>query len=248
MTTYRAYLEKGGGLCMAHVLDLPGCFVRAASRDEALRVLPSAVAEYHAWLRRHDEPAPPPEAPVDFEVPEEVSGTGPFDPGDAAALFEPERVPVTPEEIEHHLRLMGHSRKDLLALIADLPDEILDWKPGPDVFDIRRVLRHVGNAEEWYVSRLVDPAKMRPSRDGDEEMPITDFLTMQRNAAVERLRALTEEERSRVWHPAQWTDHPYEPWSARKALRRFLEHEREHTGQAREILAACGGCRAVRDR
>lgn len=43
---------------------------------------------------------------------------------------------------------------------------------------------------------------------------------------------------TRVFYPTRWTSHPDEPWTARKALRRFLEHEWEHTGQVREILNA----------
>jgi len=65
-----------------------------------------------------------------------------------------------------------------------------------------------------------------------------EFLEMERRTAVARLRQLTEEERSGVFYLTHWTEHPEEPWTARKALRRFLEHERGHTAQARKILAA----------
>ena len=37
----------------------------------------------------------------------------------------------------------------------------------------------------------------------------------------------------------RWTDHPSEPWTARKALRHLLEHEREHTAHIVEVLANC---------
>jgi uncharacterized damage-inducible protein DinB/predicted RNase H-like HicB family nuclease len=247
MTRYPVYLEiADDGRCMAHVLDLPGCIVRAPSRDEALRRLPDAIRDYHAWLRRHGEPATPGEEPVEVEVAGESTGFGPFDPGDAAALFPPDREPVTQEGMEHLFRLMAHTRADLLALVRDpstgsgqaLPDEVLDWQPGPQSFSIRRLLRHVGNAEEWYVSRLVPPETLPPEWEHDEELPIFEFLEMERRTAVAWLRQLTDEERSGVFYPTHWTQHPEEPWTARKALRRFLEHEREHTAQVREILAA----------
>ena len=61
---------------------------------------------------------------------------------------------------------------------------------------------------------------------------------MERRTAIARLRQLTEAERSQVVYPTAWTRHPDEPWTARKALRRFLEHELEHTAQVREVLAA----------
>lgn len=44
--SYLAYLEiKDNGMCMAHVLDLPGCTVRADTREEALRQLPENLSE-----------------------------------------------------------------------------------------------------------------------------------------------------------------------------------------------------------
>lgn len=72
------YVEiAGDGRCMAHVPDLPGCFVRASDRDEALRRLPDAIGDYHAWLRRHGEPAPPEEESIEIEVAGQSAGFGP---------------------------------------------------------------------------------------------------------------------------------------------------------------------------
>ncbi|MFQ6102341.1 MAG: DinB family protein [Anaerolineae bacterium] len=254
MIHYRVYLEiADDGRCMAHVLNpstgdstasphssgqaLPGCIVRAPTRDEALSRVPEATRETHAWLRRHGEPAPPEDESIGIEIAGESTGLGPFDPGDAAALFPPDREPVTPEEMEWAFRMMTHARADLLALVRGLPDDVLDWQPGPRSFSIRRLLRHVGNAEEWYVSRIVEPETLPSEWEHDEELPIFEFLEMERRTALARLRQLTEEERSGVFHPTRWTNHPEESWTARKVLRRFLEHEREHTAQAREILA-----------
>jgi hypothetical protein len=99
-------------------------------------------------------------------------------------------------------------------------------------------LRHIGNAEEWYVSRIVPADTLSPEWEHDEELPLFEFLAMERRTAVERLRRLTDAERSEVFYPQGWTDHPDEPWTGRKVFRRFLEHELEHTGQVREILTA----------
>jgi uncharacterized damage-inducible protein DinB len=143
---------------------------------------------------------------------------------------------VTPQEMEAHFRLMAHARADLLALAGGLCDEFLDWEPGPECFTMGRVLRHVGNAEEWYVSRLVPPESLPAEWRDDEGLPLWDFLEMERRTALERLRALSAEERVGVFYPTAWTHHPDEAWTLRKVLRRFLEHEREHTGQVHEIL------------
>ena len=239
MSCYGAYLEVGDdGRCLAHVLDLPGCVVRAPTRDAAMQQLPAAIQEYHDWLRRHGGPAPDPGEPIRVEVAAESAGYGPFDRGDVAALFLPDREPVTGEEMEWIFHLMAYSRADLMALTQHLPDDLLDWRPSAESFSIRGLLRHVGNAEEWYVSRLVPPDTLPGEWEEDETLPILEFLEMERRTAIARLRQLTLEERAGVFYPAVWTAHPEEPWTARKVLRRFLEHEREHTEQVREILAA----------
>lgn len=247
MVCYPVYLETGAdGRCLAHVPDLPGCVVRAPSRDEVLPRLPEAIRDHHAWLRRHGEPAPEADTPIEVQIAGESTGFGPFDPGDAAALFPPDQGSILPQEMEEHLRLMAHSRADLLTLVRELPGELLDWKLDPQSFTIRRLLRHVGNAEQWYVSRLVPPETLPPEWEGDEDLPILEFLEMERRTAVARLRQLTESELLGVFFPTAWTDHPHEAWTARKVLRRFVEHEREHTAQAREILAARRGCLLAR--
>jgi predicted RNase H-like HicB family nuclease/uncharacterized damage-inducible protein DinB len=238
MTGYSAYLEiANDGVCMAHVPDLPGCFVRASARDEALRRLPDTIRDHCAWLRRHGEPASPQDEEFEIQIAGEDAGVGPFDPGDAAALLPTDREPVTLEEMEWHFRLMGHSRSDLLALASEIEDDVLDWQPAPDEYTIRRLLRHIGNGEKWYVSRIVPIDSLPPEWDADEDLSPLAYLSMERRTALARLRQLTEDERTRVFHPSFRTSHPQEAWTARKVLRRFLEHEREHTAQIREALA-----------
>jgi len=236
MATYRAYLEiDGAGRCLAHVLSLPGCIVRAPSREEALAQLPAAIRSYHSWLRRHGESVEP-EAAVEVEIAEVQSGLGPFERRSRAALFAPDKQPLSVEELERHLQLLTYSRSDLLDLVGDLSDELLDWQPHAASFSLRSLLRHVGNAEQWYVSRLVPAGTLPEEWAADEEMPLFEFLEMERRTATARLQRLTTEERSATIYPTAWSYHPEEPWTARKALRRFVEHEREHTDQARQLL------------
>ncbi len=238
MMRYDVYLEVGpGGECLAHLPALPGCVARAAGREEALAALPTAAREHLAWLRRHGEPAPDFTADPVFEVVGVSSGYGPFSRGDRAALFPPDRAPLGRDELEGYIRLAGYARADLLALVRDLPAETLDWRPGAEAMSIRRILRHVGDAEQWYVSRLVNPETLPPEWDHDDALPLDEFLAMERRTAIDRLRRLTDRELADVVCPARWTSHPDEPWTARKVLRRLLEHELEHTRHVREVLA-----------
>ncbi len=239
MIHYDVYLELGpAGECMAHVLALPGCFARAYNQEEALAALPNAVRAYCAWLRQHGDGVPERVEPISLRVAETSTGFVPFWRGSKAALFAPDRVPVSRDEMESYFRRAAYARTDLLALVRSLSDEMLDWKADQESMSIREILRHIGNAEEWYVSRVVDPTTLPSEWVHDADLPIFEFLEMERRTALDRLHQLTDRELAEILFPTQWTNHPDELWTARKALRRFLEHEREHTGHIRHVLTA----------
>ena len=235
---YQVYIEGRGTHRMGHILALPGCCARGRTRAEVLRSLPGAVREHGEWLDRHGEGPGEEGTEVSFDVAEDVVGTGPFNPGDAAALFSVERSPVSPGEIEDCLRLMSYSRSDLLELAGSLPDKVLDWCQSRTEFSLRIVLRHIGNAEQWYISRLFEPDQLPQEWAADRTLPVFEFLDLERRGCIGCLRRLDERQRCEVFRPTHYTDHPEEEWTARKVLRRFVEHEREHTRQARAILAA----------
>lgn len=235
-TRYAVYLEFHKGFSMAHVLDLPGCFVRARSKDEALERLPQAMAAHISWLASHGDTAGARE-PIEVEVAEEIVGVGPFDPGDAAAIFSPERSRIDADEVERFSRIIDRSRAELLALVRELSDDVLDRQASASDFSIRRMLRHVGNAEEGYVSKLVEAEDLPREWKEDEKMPIFEFLEMERRTTSEILRNLDQSQRSHTFIRTKSDGKTQEEWSARKVLRRFLEHEREHYAQILEMLS-----------
>ncbi len=236
MAQYQVCLEIGeAGECLAHVPELPGCIVHASTQEEALAVLPDAIRTYHAWLQAHGESTDWTE-PITLDILETSVGFGPFQRGDKAALFATDRVPVTRAEMQVYLARAEYSRADLMLLVHNLPAQVLNWKASEEAMSVRQILRHVGDAEEWYVSRLVAPETLPPEWDRDEDLPLFEFLEMERRTAVERLCRLTDEELAQVFNPQQWTEHPEEMWTARKALRRMIEHEREHCEHICNVL------------
>lgn len=220
---------------MAHLLDPPGTFVRATSKEGALELLLRAVRDQVTWIRSAGSEVDI-EEPFDFEVVETFDGTGPFDPGDPAAIFSPETEPLSQKDVEHWLNLLGRSRVDLLGLVGDLGDDILDWEPDEHSPSIRSLLGHVANADRWYTSRLFALDRLIAEWETGDDLPIMEFLELERSTIVQSLRGLTEEQRSQVFRPSHWTDHPEEEWTARKVVRRTLEHEQEHYRQIKELL------------
>jgi predicted RNase H-like HicB family nuclease/uncharacterized damage-inducible protein DinB len=238
MTVWTVYLEvDADGRCIGHVAELPGCFAHAERRDDVEQQLPDAIRRFLAWLAARGEPAPQWRDGDEIRVASVNEGFGPFDPGDAAMLLPDEREPLTEDDLERAIRLAGYSRAELLAMVADLDDTLLDWKPPAATMSVREILRHIGNVEEWYLSRLVRPEDLPPEWEHDDQLPIFAFLEMERRTVIAGFRTLPQEARGQMFYPTHWSRHPSEPWTARKALRRLLEHEREHLMQIREMLA-----------
>jgi len=233
MAAFEVYLELGDdGGCMAHVLELAGCYVAAADRQQALNRLPDTITAYYGDLIRHGEPVSMP-GQIELVVTEEQSRSGPFHPDDRAALFGPERRPLAGEEVAGYLRLASYNRSDLLELVRGFSDTILDWKPDPEAMSIRRVLNHIGRADQWYISRISGPSADAPDW---RRVPTRRYLELARADASRRFQALSEAELSRVTYPPDDDGDTAEAWTARKAFRRLLEHEREHTAHIAEIL------------
>jgi len=238
MPVHDVYVEVGAdGECMAHVLDLPGCISRGQSQQAALDGVPAAIIRYQGWLERHGERLDATETEsITVRVVETIEGPVPFRHGDRAALFQPDQIPVQPEDIERYLRLSGYARADLLCATRGAPPAILRWKLDAGAMSIQEILRHVGNTEQWYVSRLVSRDSLPPEWEHDHALPLHTFLRMERRTAHHCLHQMSDRARAEVVFPTAWTTHPDEPWTARKALRRTVEHELEHTEHVREVL------------
>ena len=226
LALYRVCLEVAtDGTCMAHVPELAGCFAVGSTREEALESLRRAVAEYLTWLAGHGEAAAPSAetADVEIEVAEEVASAGsyPLGPGEPLAFFAADEEPMSYNDLQTAVRLMEHARRDLLEFLRGVPDDLLHWRPAPDKWSIADTLLHMAYAEASYVARLEEQSEPTPFPQ----------LAAIRSWAYHRLGRLTEPELSRV------TSHREEKWSARKVLRRFLEHDREHTAYIHSLLA-----------
>jgi uncharacterized damage-inducible protein DinB len=221
--------EDAGRLCpvRAWVPALPGCFCEAASEKEAVARLPAVVGEHLAWLQRHEEDVPG-DTCNEVEVVERVEAP----PGRSEPAFASDRALSSREDIELAIRRMAYARADLLDLVSPLPNSVIDWQPGPEKWSIRGILAHIASAEGYYRTSLLDE---QPER---EPVEARFDLELQREGAIAHLRSLGAEQREKVYHPNwPWRGNEQEEWTVRKALRRFIYHERFHTRDIEQTLA-----------
>jgi predicted RNase H-like HicB family nuclease len=213
MARYEVTLERGAdGTYLAWVNDLPGCAVRARSRDEVLERMPKAIAEFLAW---DDAPAADlPEVAVVDEVESAIRTEE-----DTEALIASDRRPLTQESWAETHRRLARSRDEMIRLLGRLSDDALGARREGSSRTVREEIVHVAFVELMYAAWTFE----LQSREG-----LARFLGWTRAVASERLDELAREESDQLtW--AAWAGAPRpEAWSPRKAARRLLWHELLH--------------------
>jgi uncharacterized damage-inducible protein DinB len=233
---YKVYLEVDKkGYCMAHLRELPGCFVWDKTQKRTLKRVPGAVKDYLIWLKKNGEKhlsefGSIEEIPekMEFKVMETKKGTCPLISGNKAALFSYDLIPPSNDFIKKCLRWMRYNREELLSQVKKLSDEILDFKLQKGIRSIRETLNHIANAEWWYLSRMKDYRELEPLPYKCPPEKIFDKLKQARELAVKILKNLSLEDREKINIPKKYAKYKDENWTWGKVFRRFLEHEREH--------------------
>ena len=196
---------------------------------------PAAIAEFLSWLRKHREPLVP-EAHVsrpsvaDLFVAEIKRGGAPSAAGSKAALFEFDKADWSDERLERTLRWLSYSRADLLARIEGMSEADLESRQIAPSRTLRQTLWHVANAEYGYANSVAGPLDKSEAITDTEPSDVRERLIAVRDILERRIRAIPGDKRGEVVYAA-WTDRPDEPWTVPKALRRALEHEREHLAE-----------------
>jgi len=219
------------GSTMAHIHELMGCFALATSKNRALEKLTVAIPQYHGWLDGHGEDADTPHT-VKLSVAEEVhTQDSAGDAGGSDPLRNCDRVAATDRDITRCLQLLRYTRTDLTQLITKLPKTAFGYRPSGEPRSVRNALRHIADVDVWYLSRI----KADPPLDESKRRDLIKWLEYTRSLVRSVLPDLTDEHRSRVFHPRKWSDGVW-PWTATKVLHRLVTHERQHTSYLKRIL------------
>lgn len=226
MKTYALYLESGPKKkrTMVHVPDLLGCVAKGPTTDEALAAAPDAIRAYLRFLERHGEDV---DSQTEFRtrVAEHVTEGQWLGNGDPALVFTFDLKPLTPKDGERYIRRLEWSRAEVVKRVSGLTHARLEAEPKDKGRSIRAMLEHMLESEHFYlcsalgtIEGLPPPGAIIRKREGD----VLHWMSRVRQIEFERIRALTASERKQV------VEHWKQTWTARKALRRMLEHEWEH--------------------
>ncbi len=207
------YVQGEGSYWLAHVPVLRGCVASGTTRDEAVSNARRAFRAYLELLETRG---------VSVEHWKDLNP-------DTFEVRNPPSDRVLPEDLgpleEHELRDFLHqfeaSRAALISLVRDISEDEIERKPTETMWSVREALEHVMLTEAEFLSRL-------------EKWPADPYNTLQ---AIHRLVF----QRFTVMEPADTAlDHVVmgRRWTTRKVMRRMLEHEFEHLGHIREIVAA----------
>jgi predicted RNase H-like HicB family nuclease len=136
-------------------------------------------------------------------------------------LFPEDKEPLEEHDLRDFLHVFEVQQAALVALAGRLTPDELERKPDEQTWSVREALEHMMTTQAALLSRL-------------EKWPLDPFNTLQ---AVHRVVF----QRFTVMEPADTTATNVirgRPWNARRVMRRILEHEWEHYGQVKEIIAS----------
>jgi predicted RNase H-like HicB family nuclease/uncharacterized damage-inducible protein DinB len=225
---YRLYLESGPRQrkTMVHVLDLLGCIAQGPTTEAALKETPNAIRAYLHFLQRHGEHVEP-HAAITTVVAEHVMEGPWLGNGNPAPGFGPDFQPLSAAEQALYLRRLGWLREALLDLVRSLPNESLVAVPERGR-PIHHIVVHIADSQYAYLRASLGkvaelPPVLRILREDSRRL--VPSLEEAWHITRSRLEGMTEEERSQTVQRGQVA------WTARRMLRRMLEHECEHLSE-----------------
>jgi predicted RNase H-like HicB family nuclease len=223
---FYALVEEWPGESMVFFRELPGCFVSAATTEAALQTIPAAIEKYFRWLGANDLVLVEGDInPIDVVLAERLSSKD----ESGGPLFKADRAELNEIEIDNVLNVMATARALIIEVVTNTPAPLLEQAVTPESWSILQHLRHVGESENWYASRLQEQPTPPTSISAlsADELALKIFEDAMDSEIV--LHELTPEQRTHLFV------HDSEEWTAAKVLRRQASHLYEHLLSMAEI-------------
>jgi uncharacterized damage-inducible protein DinB/predicted RNase H-like HicB family nuclease len=216
---------------MVHVLELLGCVSTGVTTEAALADTPQAIDSFRRFLDRHGESIDV-DAPIETKIAEHVTEGVWLGNGDPSIVFPPDLEPLTEEDGERFISRLEWMWEELVEIVRDLSDEELDKKPAARGRPIRTILEHILESEYAYMYAFGRPEGLPGSGSivKKKEGPLLEWMAHVQSIEYDGLRSLSWQERSEPFTHWKYTR------TARKVVRRMLEHRWEHLVEIKERL------------
>jgi hypothetical protein len=232
---FRVGIENNneGVRSIAWVLEHPGCFVYGTDQAEAMENLPSAIRAYADWIASHGTSWLE-TAQIETSIEgvwtaycidksfERLPGYR-FEDNEINAWFQHDWKPLTAADIQRGQTLLSWTRQDLQHVLHPLTETQWAHKAEGERRDVAGIVKHIADAEWWYVDRLglAFPRKELPAEPLER---------------LERSRAQFNQVLATLDNVDKVVGKDGEIWSPRKMLRRAVWHERDHTEHIRKLI------------
>jgi hypothetical protein len=221
------------GRFLAYALDFPGCFAYGEDEAETLIRMPMAVLNYDKWIRDHTSDPWAEFTDLDFRIVERFTTfnldehyqlTAAGQGYQVNAWFTDDWRPLSEDDIAQALKIYHWQRDELLAGYTTLAPDILEMQRPGQRWNIKGIVKHVANAEHWYLTRL-----------GLTNLTRTDFAA---NPAERLDQIAAEVDRAFPTLPGKTDVRGLEGefWSPRKIVRRTLWHQRDHIEHIKQLV------------
>jgi hypothetical protein len=216
---------------IAWLLEHPGCYAYGENEQAAFVNSTQAIRDYINWINQHeaawivlDETFEPQVEQVwtDYAINKEFDRVE-KDGYDVESFFEHDWKPLTETDIERGLKLLAWSHADLMKVLGKLTPEQWAIKKEGERRDVAGIVKHIGDAEWWYLDRL----GLAYPRTEVPKDPIE---------RLNKVRKLLNELLPTFKDSKQVIGMDGEFWSPRKILRRAVWHERDHTEHIQKLL------------
>lgn len=216
---------------IAYALDFPGGFASGADDAEVMMRLPLNLLKYEVWIKDHTESPWIDLQDMDFSV-EEVFHVHYMDEHlrpalegtEVNAFFRDDWHVLDKLETQRATKIFKWQREELLAGISTLSDDILQRQFPEQRWNIYGILKHIANAEAWYLDRL---EFNHPTKDEMLKGPVERLQQMQN---------YVEDAFGLCVNNAKVVGKDGEIWSCRKLIRRTLWHQRDHIEHIKQLI------------
>lgn len=203
--------EHNGNDTLLYAVNLPGAYARGVSKEIAMEKMATEARSYLRWKGEN----------VTEDIVVEIVQDAPCDlqicDADSDVLFESEQEPLTQAEYERLKLLVLRSARDFRKLYDSIPNPDISGRPhrqsfyGPVPRTPREMYEHTNRVTAYYAAAF-----------GIELENMPDIY-------ANRMQVLSElEDLPDFLSGKVYTADDGEEWTMRKALRRFLWHDRIH--------------------